>query len=147
MNEFPVIAFMSTEEFSISFVLKMFFNPDKNSSSFFEEVLRSTSSLNSPLYWVRSDKLSSMLSTICLLGTVTYVFCSVRILVLRRPILSTFPVIFCTFTTSPVVNGLSKKMTKEAIRFSRLSLNDNAIAAPTMLKPVNTFPTSMLRAK
>lgn len=60
--------------------------------------------------------------------------------VLRNPICSTVPVTLFTFKKSPVKKGLSKKMIKEAIKFSRLSFAANAIAAPTILKPVSTVP-------
>ena len=63
------------------------------------------------------------------MGTVTNVLSTVRIRVLLKPIFSTVPVILFTFTTSPVKNGLSKKMMKDAIKFSRLSFAASASAA------------------
>ncbi len=56
---------------------------------------------------------------------------------LRNPILSTVPEKFCILTRSPGEKGLSKKIIKEAIKFSRLSLADKAKAAPTIPKPAS----------
>ncbi len=66
---------------------------------------------------------------------------------LLKPILSTVPVKFCIFTRSPGENGLSKKMINEAIKFSRLSLADNARAAPTIPKPANNAAMFLLKVK
>lgn len=104
------------------------------------------SNLSFALHCVLRLRLSIMLSTICLFGTEMHVLSRVLILVLRKPIFSTIPVKWCTLTVSPVANGLSKKMMKEAIKFSRLSLVANAIAAPTMLKPVRRLPMFRLNA-
>ena len=86
-----------------------------------------------------------MVSTICLLGTEMYVFSLVRIRVLRSPIFSMVPVNPFTFTCSPTVKGLSKKMIKEAIKFSILSLVARATAAPTKLNPVKILPIFLLK--
>ncbi len=53
---------------------------------------------------------------------VTNVLSAVRIRVLRKPIFSTVPLILLAVKVSPAVKGLSKKMMNEAIKFSKLSL-------------------------
>ena len=98
------------------------------------------SSLISARLPVRILQLSTIESTICLLGIVMSVFSPVRTLVLLKPMCSTTPITAFTFTRSPVKNGLSKKMMKEAIRFSKLSLAASASPAPTILNPVSTLP-------
>ena len=60
-----------------------------------------------------------------------------------------------TFTTSPTVKGLSKKIVNDPNRFSRLSFEAIAIAIPPIPNPVasavilmsKTFPKTKKRAK
>ena len=58
---------------------------------------------------VLTDKLSRIVSAICLLGTVDVSFASLRMWVLRKPIFFDGAAHGIGFTTSPGANGLSKK--------------------------------------